>query len=291
MPSYSGLERHAGKAASHVKFADKAYVSLIPIPYSNRLEVSFFKLKFRPDYFLAATEMNEAAQAYQLAKMETQSKAAYIRSAELRLKDNDHQSAARCYDQAGEFDKAADCYMICGGIDQAVRSIMRKPGGDLKCFEKAIELYSKDETKDILASDIYKQYITKLLLAEDYEKYFQVSEKYQELLIRIEQWPFVYKELLSRVIVRVATNELVGAERILDSNLNTNGFLHSAEYAAADDLISAIRENDATNLKKVVARPTVLYVNTEVVKLAKKIKTVPLEVGNTDVANVDALLM
>lgn len=245
--------------------------------------------------------MNEAAQAYQLAKMDSDAKAAHMRCAEYRLKENDHQSAARSYDQAGEFEKAADCYMICGGIDQAVRSIMRRgntTGGDpalqIKCFERAIDLYSKDEGKDILASDVYKQYITRLLIMCDWERYYSVSSDYILVLSRLEQWSFVYKEILSQVIIRLSRNELVGAERVLAKNLNVHsGFVHSPEYDAADDMINAIKENDGEALKKVVAKPTVLYVNTEVVKIAKSIKTVIIVPTNsaTDTADVDSMLM
>lgn len=279
-----------------MKAAEKAYAEHVHAYYCFRLEVNMLKLKFKADYFLAATETNDAAQAYQLAKMKPESKAAYIRAAELRLKDHDHQSAARCYDNAGEFEKAADCYMICGGIDQAVRSIMRRavsdPSVQVKCFEKAIDLYSKDEGKDVLASDIFKQYIPKLLLAGNFEKYYEVSDRYKDLLTRLEQWPFVHKEILSQVIVRLSLGEIVGAERILSgSNLNVTGFVHSPEYAAADDLLIAVRENDAEALKNVVSRPTVTYVNTEVVKIARNIKTVHVEKQASPQEAIDAMLL
>jgi hypothetical protein len=94
--SYTSLRAHEDKARNHEKASEKA------------LEVNYMKLKFKIDYFLAATEMTEAANAYKLAKMENESRTCFIKAAELRLKDHDHQSAARCYENANDFDKAAD---------------------------------------------------------------------------------------------------------------------------------------------------------------------------------------
>ena len=271
---------------------------------SSALEVNVFKLKFKPDFFQAATHMLEAAQCYTAARMESEASDAYIKSAELRLKDHDHSSAARAYELAGAFDKAADCYMICGSLDQAVRSTLRKGSStsdvatQLECFEKAIEIYAKDDGKDVMSSDIYKQFITKLLQQNERSKYLEVSSKYVEVLSRLEQWPFVHKELLGQVIINLANNQIVGAERVLSgSNLNIPGFVHSSEFAAADDLITAVRENDGDALKKTVSKPTVTYLNTEVVKIAKSIQviSVPLvsEGGNPSqvTENVEALLL
>ncbi len=265
--SYSAIRSHEEKARNHETNSEKA------------LEVNYLKLKFKPDYFLAATEMTEAANSYQLAKIETSARACFIKAAELRLKDHDHQSAARLYESALDFDKAAECYLICGTVDSAVRTIMKKaklhPELELECFEKAIDLYSKDERKEILASDIFKQYIPRLILSSDYEKYFTVSNRYMDLLVKLEQYPFAHKEILSQVIVNLSRNQIVGAERILSGpNLNVPGFVHSQEYAAADDMIQAIRENDAELLKQIVAKPAITYLNIEIVKLARSIKTI-----------------
>jgi len=264
--SYSAIRSHEEKARNHEKNSEKA------------LEVNYLKMKFKADYFLAATEMTEAANSYQLAKIETSARACFIKAAELRLKDHDHQSAARLYESALNFDKAAECYLICGGVDSAVRTIMKKaklhPELELECFESAIDLYSKDERKEILASDIFKQYIPRLITSSDYEKYFTVSNRYMELLVKLEQYPFAHKEILSQVVVNLYQNQIVGAERVLSGpNLNVPGFVHSQEYAAADDMIQAIRENDGDQLKQIVSKPAVTYLNIEIVKLARSIKT------------------
>lgn len=293
--SYSAIRSHEEKARKHEKNSQEA------------LEVNYFKMKFKPDYFLAATEMTEAANSYQLAKIESSAKSCFIKAAELRLKDHDHQSAARLYENALEFDKAAECYLVCGGIDSAVRTIMKKakqyPECELECFEKAIDLYAKDERKEILASDIFKQYIPRLITSRDFEKYFAVSNRYMDLLVKLEQFPFAHKEILSQVIVNLSNSQIVGAERALTGpNLNVPGFVHSQEYAAADDLIQAIRENDAELLKQIISKPAVTYLNIEVVKLARNIRTIEqpksvvatTETGEVVAApqpDVDALLM
>jgi hypothetical protein len=90
----------------------------------------------------------------------------------------------------------------------------------------------------------------------------------------------------------------VGAERVLSgSNLNVTGFVHSSEFAAADDLITAIRENDGDALKKIASKPTVTYLNTEVVKIARSIQviSIPLVTGgghpSQATEDVEALLL
>jgi hypothetical protein len=85
----------------------------------------------------------------------------------------------------------------------------------------------------------------------------------------------VHKEILSQVIINLVKKEIVGAERVLSGpNLNIPGYVHSAEFAAGDDLITAIRENDGDSLKKILAKPTVTYLNTELVKIARTIQVV-----------------
>ena len=196
--SYSAIRANEDKARNHEKASEKA------------LEVNYLKMKFKPDYFLAATEMTEAANAYKLANIAASAKSCFVKAAELRLKDHDHQSAARLYESAEDYDKAAECYLICGGVDSAVRTIMKEaklhPELELECFEKAIDLYSRDDRKEILASDIYKQYIPRLVTSRDFDKYFSISNRYMELLVKLEQYPFAHTEILSQVIVNLASN-------------------------------------------------------------------------------------
>lgn len=293
--SFSAVQANEKKAKEHIKACDES------------LEVNMFKLKFKPDFFQAASHMQEAAQCYLAARMEPEAKAAYIRSAELRLKDHDHASAARCYELAGSFDKAVECYMLCGTLDQAVRSVMKSanasadPKFQMECYERAVDIYSKEDGKEVLANDIFKQYIPKTIVTGDLERYFKVSSRYIENLSRLEQWPFVYKEILSQVIVNLSKGEIVGAERVLSgSNLSVAGFVQSAEFSAADEIIGAMRNNDADALKKVVSKPCVTYLNTEVVKMSRALKVITLAPvsalpGGTPAQpkqeDIDALLM
>ena len=271
--SYTANRGQEAKAKEHEKAC------------ADALEVNMFKLKFKPDFFQAATHMLEAAQCYAAARMDAEAREAYSKSGDLRLKDHDHASAARAYELGGVYDKAVECYMICGSLDQAVRSLLRKASSStdvnvqLECYRKAIEIYSKDESKDVHASDVFKQYITKVLQQGNLDDYLTVSQQYVPVLTRLEQWPFVHKELLGQVIVNLAKNEIVGAERVLSGpNLNIAGFVHSSEFAAADDLITAVREHDGDALKKIISKPAVTYLNTEIVKVARSIKV--LEIPN-----------
>jgi hypothetical protein len=285
--SYSSNRSQEAKAKEHEKACAEA------------LEVNVFKLKFKPDYFQAATHMLEAAQCYAAARMDAEASAAYTKSGDLRLKDHDHSSAARAYELGGVYDKAVECYMLCGSLEQAARSILRKANASpdhkvqLECFAKAIDIYSKDESKDVHASDVFKQYISKVLQQGDLDTYLTVSEQYVPVLTRLEQWPYVHKELLSQVIINLAKNQIVGAERVLSgTNLNVPGFVHSAEFAAADDLIAAIREHDGDALKKLVSKPAVTYLNIDVVKIGRSIKVLEIpnvtEGGQTS-SNVEAV--
>lgn len=287
--SFSTNQANEAKAREHVKAGEKA------------LETSVFKLRLRPDYFMAATEFTEAAQCYQVIKNSEEARKCFMRAAEYRLKENDHLSAARCFEQAGAYDKASDCYVINGGIEQAVRSLMRKAAASsdmeiqYQCFDKALELYAQDQTdfKGILASDIYKQYIPKLVSQANWSRYFEVSRMYRDNLIQLEQYPFVHKELLGNVVVNLAAKkDIVGAERVLSNsdNLSIEGFVHSQEFAIADDLINAVKDNDEDLLKRTLAKPVLSYLNVELVKLAKSIKTV-VSVPAEKHDNVDTLLM
>jgi tetratricopeptide (TPR) repeat protein len=286
---FSGNREAEEKARKHVRNAEKA------------LETSAFKFKFKADFFTAACEMQEAAQQYQLARMDSEAKATWKRAGDLRIKDNDHSSAARCYELGKLYDDAVNAYLMEGSIDQAVRCVMRKateqPDKAIECFEKAIDLYASVDGKEILAGDVFKQLILRILGNKDYPKYFAISNSYIRILKSINQSPFAAKEVLSQVIVNLCRGEIVGAERVMSdpNSLNIEGYLHSAEYAAGDDLITAIKDGDGDLLKKTIQKGAVLYLNNEIIKLAKSLKVaepIPTKLGQAPPeGDVDSSLM
>ncbi len=288
--SFSSVQVHEENAKAHIKSAEKA------------VETSVFRFKLRPDFYTAATEMTEAAQCYHMAKNLEESRRCYVKAAEYRLKENDHLSAARCFEQGNAYDRAADCYVLNGGIEQAVRALMKKAATapdsatQFQCYEKSLELYSQDQTdfKGVLASDVYKQYLPKLVAEGQWAKYFEVSKRYRDNLVQLEQTPFAHRELLGNVVVNLAAKkDLVGAERVLTNsdNLSVPGFVHSQEFAIADDLINALRENDEALLKKSLAKGPVTYLNVELAKLAKSLKTTPPPAAAAPPEVLDTLLM
>jgi hypothetical protein len=253
------------QAKEHVQKAEKA------------LKKNYFALKFSPDYMTASAEYSEAAQLFSIAGAHDDAKVTWIKAAESRLKENDHFSAGRCYESACEWEKSSECFMLASKLDAAARVLLKQaqnePGKVDESFEKVIAMYTdENDDKAVLAVDVYRQYLAKIGVA-DLEKTGKVGTGVMELLKRLEHWPFVHKEVLTLVIIALVQGDTVKAEKHLGGSMGSvKDWLKSGECRLAEDLVQAIKEQDAELLATTLKKQTLTYLRPDIVRLARTLK-------------------
>ena len=245
------------------------------------LKKSFWALKFSADYTTAASEFMEAAQLFAQAGSKAEAADAWTRSGEARLKEQDHFSAGRCFEGAGDLNRAAECYQIAGKPDAAVR-VWLKQGEQqsegtqyIEAFEKVIDIYTvQDPSKAIFAVDVFRNYLARMG-TDNPEKYLEVSARFAQVLKEVGQLPFVYKEVASQVIVAIGQGDNVKAAQILDKAMEIDGIMRSSEYSLAHDLHEAVRSHDAEALDAVRNRQTLTFLRPEIVRVARSLRVAP----------------
>lgn len=253
------------------------------------MKKNIFAFKFSPDLMTAASEYSEAAQAFFQAGSPEESKAAWLRAGEIRLKQNDQFSAGRCFESAGAFDKASESYGLAGKTDAAARALMKSaetdPARSAEAFEKVIAIYDNDD-KAILAVDIFRQYLNKIG-TEDLVRYAAISERFTEVLKKVGQWAYVHKEILTQIIVALVFGDTVKASKILDSSMSVQDWMRSSEYGLAEDLVTSIKERDEEALATTLKKQQITFLRPEVVRLARTLKVSRTSQAAEDQPQVD----
>jgi tetratricopeptide (TPR) repeat protein len=256
------------KANEHLQAAEKA------------MKTSVLKLKFSPDYMIAASEYTEAAQVFSSAGKKAESKSAWIKAAECRLKENDHFSAARCYEGAEDFDKSAECFSLAGKSDACARVLLKKaessssPSDCFASFEKVIDLYVvQDTSKNILAVDVFRQFLPKIADLNDWKKYGEISSRFQTLLTQLEHFPCAHKEVLTQVILALKKgSDTVKADKILEQALDLTGWISCNEYRLAEDLVLAFKDRDSDLLTNTQKKQAITFLRPEIARIVKSFK-------------------
>lgn len=274
----------AKEAREHLEQAEKA------------LKPSFLSFKFSPDYMVASIEYTQAATKFRAAGMMAESLQAWMKSAEAKEQISDLFGAGRAYESAGaicesgsaggpsasagHWRKAVRCFRLCGKGDAAAKLILKlaelqeKQGdaeGAKAAYEEAIEVHEQDE-KDYNLSDVYKQYTAFLVRSGAYGDAARAIDGHVAVLVRQKHLPFVYKELLAKVVLHLHTRDTVRAEEALNPATDVQGWYASAECQAGSELVAAFQQNDPEEAARVLKQQIFTFLQIEVARLAKQLR-------------------
>eukprot|EP00929_Paragymnodinium_shiwhaense_P013165 TRINITY_DN121026_c0_g1_i1.p1 TRINITY_DN121026_c0_g1~~TRINITY_DN121026_c0_g1_i1.p1 ORF type:complete len:338 (-),score=127.95 TRINITY_DN121026_c0_g1_i1:118-1131(-) len=275
----------ADDAAAHLKEAEKA------------LKPSWMSLKFAPDFLTASMEFTNAATKYRAANMLSDAVKCWVRAAETKEQSHDQFGAARAYESAGaicegnegcggadaaqaHWKKAILAYRLSGKSESAAKLLLKKAAlaekkkdmaAAKEAFADAIEVYTDDD-KDYNLGDVWKSYIGFLLRAELYDEAVKAMDGHIAFLMKQTHLPFVYKEVLSKVIVLLHTKDTVRADEALRPSQEVDGWYMSKESQCAHDLVAAFQANDPAGVTELTKDQIFTFLQVEVARLAKKLQ-------------------
>jgi tetratricopeptide (TPR) repeat protein len=272
----------AAEAKEHEKLAEKA------------LQTSWLSMRFQPDFVIASMEYSQAATKYRAAGLLADCVRAHFKCAELKEKQNDLFSAGRSYEQAAQICEtkpeagspeaywvmAIRCYRLSGKGEAAAKLVMKQAAisekdGDLtkarELYAEAIEIY-RDEEKDYMMSDVYKQNIAFLVRSEFFSDALVAMDGHIEVLIKQGHLPFANKEILAKCVVCLWMGDTVTAEQALHGNDKMKDWFMSDEAQAGFELLAAFQNYDAEAAEQALKRQVFTFLQVEVARIARKLR-------------------
>ena len=240
----------ADDAREAMKLADKA------------LQKTLFK--WAPDYVEAETHLQRAGRGFKAAGLIDSAVDAWRKAADCLYRlgnlkaaavtlesaarevsvgkgDQAKTEAARLYAEAagflqesGEVVRAADLKMraskLCESFDQALA---------MRFIDECISIFDGDKDKDVYAVDPLRKAMQAQLSLGKHASAMRTMDRLWSVWTRLDQKHNLYKIVLSRVVLLLASADPVSAQREYDSKLDTPGFAETAEAAASEDLLQA----------------------------------------------------
>merc|ERR1712224_753115 len=101
------------------------------------------------------------------------------------------------------------------------------------------------------------------------EEAMQAIDGYIGVLRRQKHWPFIYKELLAKVVLLLHANQdTVRAQGVLDAGGDFEGWMASRECSVGYDLVEAFRTNDGEKAEALVKDQIFSFLQVEVARAA-----------------------
>jgi tetratricopeptide (TPR) repeat protein len=260
----------------------------------NRLDKKSFFGKTKPDFdealsqFEAAANLFKSLKEYELAASSLEKAADCHRNLDsLYMAAKSLESSAQLTleflkkpAQAAElFKKTSDYYLAHGTSDRAAEALEKAAKAlEQVSVEKALEAYA--ETLSLIESedrpragvDVFKRAIALAVRASTTNQNSihlttaqEFTKRIIELLIKLDQKPFVYKQVLSSVLISLAQkNEGKAAEVLHCYSGSVHGMSSSSEGSVAQELLDAFAQGDQETVDKLAKSTTVRYLDNEV---------------------------
>jgi tetratricopeptide (TPR) repeat protein len=250
-------------------------------------------LKWEPDHIAAGSLFEQAAKVFRGKGDGESALGAYLKAAKSHLSKggSGYEAAAAAYQAAGQaypqrasemYTKSIELYNANGSVEEALQ-VMGKAAesfersGDmetaLNLYVKAVDLVNIDEfTKSTLVQQFWTLMNTafrKLIAGRRLAEASKCANKMLTIQkLRNEKSP---KMVLQVIIVFLARGDIAAARQLLSVNLEDASFFRSGEGEAAQLLLEAWEKLDADAIMRVVEGPTIKYLDTQVVYLAREL--------------------
>jgi len=228
---------------------------------------------------------------------------AWAKSAELKEKLHDLHGAGRAYESAGTicdsglggpaaaadlWAKAVRCYRLAGKSEAAGKLILKIASfHEKQCeiakakesYEEALEVFKEDEKVTHNLAEVYKQFIGFLVTAGLFEAAVKEIDGHIEVLMSQKYFPFVHKEMLSKVVLLLWMQDTVRAEQALNgarsdgTSVDVDGWFSSKESEVGFALVAAAKEHDPETIANVLADQTFTFLQVEVARLARELQS------------------
>lgn len=243
----------------------------------------------------SATELYEqAANSYRISKKYEKAKEAFEKASKGQEMQSSPWDAAKHMESAGAlakelsnwtevadfYKRAAELYTECGR-GQPASDALGKAASALEAAvpDKAIEMYNEaiaileDEGKEQMTFDLYRAATSVYLKLE---KFTDAAACLLSLALAADKSNATHsqcKAYLSAIVVYLYAHDFVQAEKCHNDCCQIDAFLSSDQNRCADKLLSAYREGDVEEIKKVANSSIISNLDHVIIKLARKLPT------------------
>lgn len=261
--------------------------------------------RWNADWNNATVLYEQAAVAFRLAKNYEKAKLAFEKASKGQEMLSSPWDAAKHMESAAAmakeqanwhevadfYRKASELYIECGR-PQPASDALSKGARSLEDSmpEEAIALYMdscvilEEDGKEQMAFDLYR----------DATSMYIKLEKYDDAATTLLRWGLAAdkcsaknsqcKAYLSAIVVYLYTHDFKQAEKCYNDCLQTDAFTGSDQFRGASNLLSAYREGDIEEIKRVAQSSTVSNLDHVIIRLARKLPT-----GDLDLVKAEAV--
>uniref|UniRef100_A0A0N4Z176 Gamma-soluble NSF attachment protein n=1 Tax=Parastrongyloides trichosuri TaxID=131310 RepID=A0A0N4Z176_PARTI len=258
----------------------------------DHLKTSVFKMKFKPDYDMAAMEYERAAVCFRNCDDLRNARECYLNAAknhnlnrnffhEAKAKES---AAALCKDlkenilAAKYVQEACEGYVLSGSMDTASLTIDRcakwfeytDPETAITMYEKGLALVQQTD-RSKMASEFMNRLTALYIRSGDYDKAIKVVYEEIDKYIETKDYLKVGQLSLSLTLLGLAKGDTVEVAKSLNKCFEADGFESSQEASLCGNLIKAFEDGDNDRLKQLLQNGLVRSMNNEYLRLAKKL--------------------
>ncbi|XP_021746017.1 gamma-soluble NSF attachment protein-like [Chenopodium quinoa] len=264
--------------------------------------------RWNADWKNAAVLYEQAAIAYRLAKQNEKAKIAFEKASKGQEMLSSPWDAARFMESAAAMAKelgswnevadfyrrASELYIECGRSQPASDALAKgaraleesMPEEAARLYVSACEILEEDE-KEQMAFDLYRAAASVYIKLEKYEDAAATLLRLGLAADKSNAKNSQCKAYLSAIIVYLYTHDFKQAEKCYNDCLQTDAFMDSDQFRLASKLLSAYREGDIEEIKRVAQSSTISNLEHVIIRLARKLPTGELNAIRAEVAGED----
>lgn len=259
--------------------------------------------RWNADWRNAAILYEQAAIAFRLAKNYEKAKLAFEKASKGQEMLSSPWDAARYMESAAAMAKeqgtlnevsdfyrrASELYAECGRPQPASDALGKGARAlEESLPEEAARLYIdacdvlEDDGKEQMAFDLYRAAASVYVKLEKFEDAASVLLRWGLAADKCSAKNSQCKAYLSAIIVYLYTHDFKQAEKCYNDCSQTDAFMGSDQFRVASRLLSAYREGDIEEIKRLAQSGTVSNLDHVIIRLARKLPTGELHVVRAD---------
>ncbi|XP_021734209.1 gamma-soluble NSF attachment protein-like [Chenopodium quinoa] len=261
--------------------------------------------RWNADWKNAAVLYEQAAIAFRLAKQNEKAKLAFEKASKGQEMLSSPWDAARFMESAAAmakelgswnevadfYKRASELYIECGRSQPASDALAKgaraleesMPEEAARLYISACEILEEDE-KEQMAFDLYRAAASVYIKLEKYEDAAATLLRLGLAADKSNAKNSQCKAYLSAIIVYLYTHDFKQAEKCYNDCLQTDAFMDSDQFRVASKLMSAYREGDIEEVKRVAQSSTISNLEHVIIRLARKLPTGELHAIRAEVA-------
>ncbi|XP_010689573.2 gamma-soluble NSF attachment protein [Beta vulgaris subsp. vulgaris] len=261
--------------------------------------------RWNADWKNAAILYEQAGVAFRLAKQYEKAKLAFEKASKGQEMLSSPWDAAKHMESAGAmakehgswnevadlYTRASELYIECARSQPASDALAKGaraleeslPEAAARLYMNACDILEEDE-KEQMAFDLYRGAASVYIKLEKYEDAASVLLRWGLSADKCNAKNSQCKAYLSAIVVYLYKHDFKQAEKCYNDCSQTDSFMGSDQFRAASNLLSAYREGDIEEIKRVAQSSIISNLDHVIIRLARKLPTGELDMVQTEAA-------